>query len=112
MTVALVAVLLALVNHQRVEHGDQPVHSSVPLIEAAASCPERGELACAGRFGYRASVIGVDTAWGQRWPREVVAAWLRSAPHRAILLTPRFTSAGAVRRGRWWRLVLAAPAAH
>ena len=35
------------------------------------------------------------TAWGTSSPRTMVQAWLRSPPHRAIMLDPRYRVAGA-----------------
>lgn len=48
--------------------------------------------------GYRYSTFGENLfvgPWGQVTPREVVAAWLQSPPHRANVLRPGFRDIGA-----------------
>ena len=49
------------------------------------------------RAGYRFAVFGENLfagPWGRVTPREVVAAWLWSPPHRANLLASRFRDLG------------------
>lgn len=48
--------------------------------------------------GYRYSFFGENLfagTWGQVAPRDVVAAWLRSPPHRQNLLSPHFRELGS-----------------
>jgi uncharacterized protein YkwD len=47
--------------------------------------------------GYRYASFGENLfagTWGQIAPRDVVAAWLQSPPHRATLLSPAFRHLG------------------
>ena len=47
--------------------------------------------------GYRYRTLGENLfagTWGRFSPREVVAAWLRSPPHRATILDRRFRHVG------------------
>jgi len=90
MTVA--AVLLAVVNGQRAMR-HEPVLRSVPRIavcDESSSPPE-----CVRRHGLRTNFAGVITCWGTSSPGRMVQAWLRSPPHRAIMLDPRYRVAGA-----------------
>lgn len=61
-------------------------------------------IAAAGYTG--ATMLGEVLALGQRSAYDVVAAWLRSRPHRAILLDCRFRHIGAGLviggNGRYW----------
>jgi uncharacterized protein YkwD len=48
--------------------------------------------------GYRYASFGENLfagTWGRVTPREVVNAWLQSAPHRATMLSGRFRHVGA-----------------
>lgn len=48
--------------------------------------------------GYRYATMGENLflgAWGRATPREAVAAWLQSPPHRANILRPGFRHLGA-----------------
>ncbi len=61
----------------------------------------------AGRFNYPYLKIGENLAAGQRTAEAVVADWLGSPAHRAILLDPEFREAGVAvldggRLGRYW----------
>jgi uncharacterized protein YkwD len=49
------------------------------------------------KTGYRYALLGENLfagPWGNVSPREVVAAWLRSPPHRANLLRAGFSDLG------------------
>lgn len=64
-----------------------------------------------GGYGLRAAAENIG--YGQRSLDEVLAAWMRSPPHRANILDRRMTSFGvgaAVIDGvTYWALILAAP---
>ncbi|UXI77147.1 CAP domain-containing protein, partial [Streptomyces vinaceusdrappus] len=61
--------------------------------------------------GYRVGSAGENVAAGSDTAEAAVAVWMRSAPHRDILLTCRYTHAGVGRAkgsgGPWWTLDLA-----
>jgi uncharacterized protein YkwD len=57
-----------------------------------------GPAAAVKAAGYRFSSYGENLffgPWGQVTPRQVVAAWLASPPHRANILRPMFRDFGA-----------------
>ncbi|MFG2638174.1 CAP domain-containing protein [Streptomyces sp. NPDC048362] len=62
--------------------------------------------------GYRPGATGEAVASGAASARAVVGQWMDSPPHRAILLTCRYTDAGVGVAhgpgGPWWTLDLAA----
>jgi uncharacterized protein YkwD len=62
------------------------------------------------------SAAGETLEWHQGWrlrPRRVVSMWMHSAPHRAVLLSNRFTSIGVGRaRGRYGRAMATMWVAH
>jgi uncharacterized protein YkwD len=103
--------LRCLVNEERARHGLRPLRGSTDLREAArshaADMLERGYFAherpgwtLAGRLraaGWNGSVAAEAIAWGCGGlgvPSAVLAGWLASPPHRAIVLAGRFTRAG------------------
>ncbi|MFH8238767.1 CAP domain-containing protein [Streptomyces sp. NPDC018321] len=61
--------------------------------------------------GYRVGSAGENVAAGSDTAEAAVTVWMRSAPHRDILLTCRYTHAGVGRAkgsgGPWWTLDLA-----
>ena len=65
--------------------------------------------------GYGGFCFGAENvAYGQRDGREVVTAWMRSAPHRRALLDPRARDAAVAKatdgRGRsYWTMLLGQP---
>lgn len=67
------------------------------------------------RVGYRWANVGENVAGGQATSEEVVAAWLGSSGHCAIIMTADFTEAGAAwgrgpgRYRIYWALVMARP---
>ena len=68
------------------------------------------------RTGYRFRAAGENIAAGQSTPEDVVAGWIKSAPHCATLMNPAYTEMGvafAVERnsefGVYWAQVLATP---
>ena len=71
---------------------------------AVASCGDFSHTPCGTRMsaavrksGYRYTLLGENLfagPWGSVTPREVVAAWLRSPPHRANVLAARFSELG------------------
>lgn len=73
--------------------------------ERVASCGQFSHTPCGSDVtaavrasGYRYATFGENLfagTWGQVSAREVVSAWLRSPPHRANVLSPRFRDVGA-----------------
>lgn len=68
------------------------------------------------RVGYRFRSAGENIAAGQSTPEDVVAGWIKSAPHCATLMNPAYTEMGvafAVERnsefGVYWAQVFATP---
>lgn len=63
--------------------------------------------------GYRWSTVGENIAMGQRTPREVMTAWMRSPDHCENVLAPGFTELGVgvvgARRDAVWVQNLARP---
>lgn len=109
------AATLCLIDRTRASVGERPLRANAALRAVAAhqladmisydyfsDVPPTGQslgaLVSAARYAPRArAVAGEDIAWatGSRsTPAQILAAWLRSAPHRAILLDPRFHDAG------------------
>ncbi|HSD79313.1 MAG TPA: CAP domain-containing protein [Solirubrobacteraceae bacterium] len=107
---------LCLLNAERARRGLAPLAPRRPLATAAR---RHARAMVAGRFfdhtspggstmesrvrrcGYLRGAsgwsLGEDIAWGaggRATPRAIVAAWMRSPPHRANILNPRFRDAG------------------
>jgi uncharacterized protein YkwD len=101
-----------LVNWARAQDRRGPLTSRPALRRAAAA--KGKEVASCGQFshtpcgtdvtaavraaGYRYSTFGENLfagSWGQVTPRDVLAAWLQSPPHRANVLHPSFRDFGA-----------------
>ena len=55
-------------------------------------------------FGMSYHAAGENIAYGQRTPREVVAAWMNSPGHRANILNASYTQIGVgyVASGNYW----------
>jgi uncharacterized protein YkwD len=110
-------LVIRLVNQQRTSRGLAAVKANVALVKAArahsAEMVHRhyfshnsynGESFAArlvrfgyGRMGYSSWAVGECIAYGQGLlgtPQAIVRAWMRSAAHRAIILTPRFRAVG------------------
>ena len=104
-----VAGLLALVNHARTADHLQPLSASATLDVVAAECGEHHLLACARRHRYHAQAIAMVTAWDQRSRTAVLAAWLDSPAHRALILSSTYRIAGVFERPGFARMVLARP---
>jgi uncharacterized protein YkwD len=119
--------VLSAVNEHRARAGCRPVGGRRALHRAAAGhsayLSRIGRLSHRGRggsspgdrvraAGYRPGPVGENVVAGPAGPRQAVRSWMRSAPHRAIILSCRYTHAGVgVVRGRggpWWTLVMAA----
>jgi len=101
--------LIPLINQVRAENGLLPLVEN-PLLDAAAQryaefIASRSILShtadgrtldaralAAGYSGW--SALGENLAGGYDTPEEVVAAWLASPGHRAIILTPSYTETG------------------
>lgn len=123
--------LLVAVNEQRARRGLPSLRPHPELVAAARAHADdqaaRGTVTHVGsdgsagservtRAGYSWATTGENVAGGYDDPAEVVAAWLDSPPHRAILLEPDAVHAGvgftqASQDGfRWfWALTVAAP---
>ena len=117
------ARVVALTNAERAAVGVPPVAGDPQLTVAAQRYAEvMAETACVGhacgpvpKLGDRAVAAG-DTRWGflgenvaagQPTPERVIAAWMASPTHRAVLLNPEFTLLGVGRTtggtyGTYW----------
>ena len=101
-----------LVNLERAHHGLAPLQPSARLQSAATAhssdmvarsffahvSPNGGTLTDRIRqAGYGGRTLGEDIGWGTYdlgTPSAIVAAWMRSPPHRAIILGGRFREIG------------------
>jgi uncharacterized protein YkwD len=120
------ARVISAVNQHRVQAGCRPVSGREALHRAARGhsfhLSRVGRLSHRGRggsspgdrvraAGYRPGPVGENLVAGPSGPRQAVRSWMRSSPHRAILLDCEYSHAGVgVARGRggpWWTLVLA-----
>jgi len=120
---ALRSTLVDAINQERSSHGLAPVAVNKTLNDMAAYHLSRmieGNFfahvdpydnsnvgARAEKFDYPYLRIGENLAAGQASPEQVLADWLASAPHRAILLDGRFREIGVGvldggRLGRYW----------
>ncbi|WP_426244491.1 CAP domain-containing protein [Nocardioides sp. LHG3406-4] len=97
------------INEVRVQHGLDPIRRVIPCLDelsetwghriAAEGLWEHRDMSRVVR-ACRLSWTGEALARGTFTPRSLVAMWMASPPHRAILLTPRARLAGIdVRRG-------------
>ena len=115
-TVAMANAALCLVNQERTSRGLRPLRSNRRLAKAAGGHAQdmvaRGyfshdsfngssfvdRIRAAGYVQPRAfPSLGEDLAWGSGSlgsPREIVASWMASPPHRANILNRRFSDAG------------------
>jgi uncharacterized protein YkwD len=96
--------ILRAMNSVRARHHLPALHASHALARAASAHSSR--MARSGvmyhgafqeRIGryVRSRVVGENLAWASRCSsRTIVRMWLRSAPHRRIMLTRRFRRAG------------------
>ncbi|WP_151774069.1 CAP domain-containing protein [Streptomyces abyssomicinicus] len=118
--------VITAVNQYRRQAGCHSVSGRRALHRAAAGhsahLSRLGRLSHRGRggtspgdrvraAGYRPGMVGENLVAGPAGPFEAVRSWMRSAPHRAIILGCRYSHAGVgVARGRggpWWTLVMA-----
>ncbi|MEU3898904.1 CAP domain-containing protein [Streptomyces sp. NPDC045251] len=120
------ARMVDAVNRQRKQAGCSPVRLHGALDRAAQK--HSGAMARTRRLthtgtdgsspadrmraaGYRVGSAGENVAAGSDTAEAAVTVWMRSAPHRDILLTCRYTHAGVGRAkgsgGPWWTLDLA-----
>ena len=101
--------LLVEVNGARAREGVPPVWPNTLLIRAAqAHAQELADGKASGHVGadgsnpleritdagYLASAFGENTATGSSDPEPIVAAWLTSPGHRAVLLDPSLEEIG------------------
>jgi len=109
---AVGSAVRCLVNLQRSRHGLAPLEPSGRLRAAAAAhsadmvargffdhvSPDGGTLSDrVHRTGYSGRALGEDIGWGTYdlgTPSAIVAAWMKSPPHRAIILGGRFREIG------------------
>jgi uncharacterized protein YkwD len=109
---AVGSAVRCLVNVQRGRHGLPPLQVSARLRAAAAAhsadmvaraffdhvSPGGGTLSDRARHaGYPGRMLGEDIGWGTYdlgTPAAIVAAWMHSPPHRAIILNGRFREIG------------------
>jgi uncharacterized protein YkwD len=109
---AVGSAVRCLVNLQRGRHGLAPLRASGRLRAAAAAhsadmvargffdhvSPDGGTLSERARdAGYRGRTLGEDIGWGTYdlgTPSAIVAAWMKSPPHRAIILSGKFREIG------------------
>ena len=109
---AVGSAVRCLVNLQRSRHGLAPLQPSGRLRAAAAAhsadmvargffdhvSPDGGTLSDrVRRTGYGGRTLGEDIGWGTYdlgTPSAIVAAWMKSPPHRAIILGARFREIG------------------
>jgi uncharacterized protein YkwD len=117
------ARVVELTNAERVAAGVAPLVGDPQLTLAAQRYAEvMADTACFGhacgalpKLGDRAvaagdarwSFLGENVAAGQPTPERVVAAWMASPTHRAVLLNPEFTLLGVGRTvggtyGTYW----------
>ena len=99
------------INKIRRAHGVAGLRPSLYLFDSATRYARR--MMRGDYFGHQARIpvkgswssAGETLAWHAGWrlhPRRTVARWMRSAPHRAVLLSSRFTRLGVGRaRGRF-----------
>ncbi|NLD42686.1 MAG: hypothetical protein GX657_04235 [Chloroflexi bacterium] len=128
---ALAGQVIELINRERAARGLAPLAGEARLAAAAAAHAADmaandfvGHLGSDGagpaerleRVGYAWSACGEVVAGGQPSPAAVVAAWMASEGHRAILLGSAYTEVGAGRAtsaasryGTYWVALLAAP---
>jgi uncharacterized protein YkwD len=106
------SAITCLVNEQRVLHGIPVLRTAGALRDAAlrhsADMVRRsyfghvtpsgvGVRARLARAGVRPRSIGENIGWGmgdQSSPLALVSGWMHSAPHRANILSRRFTATG------------------
>jgi uncharacterized protein YkwD len=109
--------ILCLVNDRRADHGLRRLHSNSRLHRASQRhsrhmqevhcfdhrCPKEGGLETRlQKVGYLRGglsrwAFGENIAWGAgrySTPRRIVAAWMGSPPHRAIMLSSQFRDVG------------------
>src|SRR4028118_921379 len=101
--------IIQLVNQRRAEAGLKPmVANGVLMAEAQRFSTVQARIGGvshrgvdgtdAGQrltwAGYRWAFFGENLAAGQETPEAVVAAWMRSSKHRAVILHPRPTQIG------------------
>ena len=111
------AMVIMLINQRRAKHHLAAVKLNACLLKAARG--HSAEMASQGYFshnsyngqsffrrlqqygykrkGYRLWMVGEDIAWGTGLlssPVAIVDAWMKSPPHRAVILTPQFREIG------------------
>lgn len=123
------AAVIDGVNAYRGDHGLAPLRYQGNLARAASEQAQfqaaTGRLSHYGHRGarledrlwrsrYRHRIAGENVSFGRQSEAAVVAAWIRSEPHRRMLVHPGITEVGVAAavgdRGRiYWSLVMADP---
>jgi uncharacterized protein YkwD len=103
-------MVVEAVNDARTANGLRPLRRSRHLARSAGRFAARlmrldafghGDGVGAGRFRMVGEALSLHRGWRAR-ARHTVRRWLRSPPHRAIVLGSRFRRAGAgLKRGRF-----------
>lgn len=113
------ASFVALLNQERYAYGLGPVSFDANLTQAAQTHAD--DMVSRGYFdhrsqdgrthrdrieatGFRACSVGEAIANGHTSQESVLAGWLASPPHRAILLERDYTLIGLGRSGNTWVL--------
>ena len=100
------AAVVCLINDARTDHGLPRLHASPPLDHVAQRWTNlmvaRGDVQDDPNLGRRAltagfswSALGESTGSGYATPRQIVSAWLASAPHCQVLLDPLYADVGS-----------------
>jgi uncharacterized protein YkwD len=95
--------MVLVVNRIRDRYGEPPLHRSIRLTDSSGRFASwlmrrgffghRARIGVAGRFEEAGEALALHE--GQRpLVRDTVGRWMRSAPHRAVLLSRRFGSIG------------------
>jgi uncharacterized protein YkwD len=107
------AVLLRWINQARLDHGIRKIGMIDVLALRAAR--HSADMARVRRLFHSSRLYAKVARWNPRCWGETIGvgptapavyrAWMRSAPHRRILLASRYRQIGigiAVARGNWW----------
>ncbi len=102
------AGLLELSNHSLLEAMAERMVTDLSILGVMRHEDRKGRdlFTRADLAGYPWVAIGENVAQGQRTPKQVVAAWMKSPSHRATLLSTDYREIGVAyvssRKGRYW----------
>jgi uncharacterized protein YkwD len=95
--------LIDRLNVQRQRNGKAPLRQSASLSASASRFSKRqmrldrfghdSRIRASGRFRHLGEILAIQQGWQLR-VGPIVRAWLGSATHRALILSPRFDCAG------------------